>query len=208
MFFICERGVTSGQMADQIDPGRTNPNLPQFLQTPELTHGASAPFIQRTLCVAAALFDQTYLPTHVSKDEAFALALEAARALAEVEDTIIALDANEAEIRRQLASGEHKRHVVPKTPNLKARVEGAIGQLREVALLAQRLIELFYPRLKPNIPFSEHLKDALRTQLPADDPLWPHIEWCLKQTERFFSYRNALIHGGPGKDQKFIFTRL
>lgn len=204
MFFICERGVTSGQMADQIDPGRTNPNLPQFLQTPELTHGASAPFIQRTLCVAAALFDQTYLPTHVSKDEAFALALEAARALAEVEDTIIALDANEAEIRRQLASGEHKRHVVPKTPNLKARVEGAIGQLREVALLAQRLIELFYPRLKPNIPFSEHLKDALRTQLPADDPLWPHIEWCLKQTERFFSYRNALIHGGPGKDQKFI----
>jgi hypothetical protein len=81
LFFICERGVTSGQMADQIDPERTNPNMPQFVQTPELTHGASAPFIQRTLCVAAALFDQTYLPAHVSKDDAFALALEAARAL-------------------------------------------------------------------------------------------------------------------------------
>jgi hypothetical protein len=204
LFFICERGVTSGQMADQIDPERTNPNMPHLVQTPELTHGASAPFIQRTLCVAAALFDQTHLPTHVSKDEAFALALDAARALAEVEDNIIALDANEAKIRRQLVSGEHKPHVVPKTPNLKARVEGAVGQIRDVALLAQRLADLFYPRAKPNIPFSEHLKEALSIQLAADDPLWPHFEWCLEQIERFFSYRNALIHGGPGKDQKFI----
>jgi hypothetical protein len=154
--------------------------------------------------VAAALFDQTYLPAHVSNDEAFALALEAARALAEMEDTIIALDANEAEIRRQLASGEHKRHVVPKTPNLKARVEGAVGQLREVALLVQKLADLFYPRSKPNIPFSEHLRVALRNQLPADDPWWPHIEWGLGQIDRFFSYRNALIHGGPGRDQCFI----
>jgi hypothetical protein len=203
LFFICERGVTSGQMADQIDPERTNPNMPQFVQTPELTHGASAPFIQRTLCVAAALFDRTYLPAHVSKDDAFALALEAARALAEVEDTVIALDANEAGIRGQLASGEHKSHVVPKTPNLKGRVEGAVGHLREVALLAQKLADLFYPRPKSKTPFSEHLRNALRSQLPADDPFWPQVEWCLAQVERFFDYRNALIHG-PSKDQKFI----
>ena len=48
------------------------------------------------------------------------------------------------------------------------------------------------------------MKDALSNQLAADDPLWPHIEWCSKQIERFFNYRNALIHGGPGKDQRFI----
>jgi hypothetical protein len=204
LFFICERGVTSSQMADQIDPGRTNPSLAQIVQTPELTYGASVPFIQRTLCVAAALFDQTYLPARVSKDDAFALALEAARALAEVEDTIIALDAHQGEIRRQLALGEHKRHVVPKTPNLKGRIEGAAGHLREVALLAQRLADLFYPRPKPNIPFTEHLRDALRIQLAADDPLWSHVEWCFEQIERFSGYRNALIHGGPGKDQQFI----
>jgi hypothetical protein len=173
-----------------------------MIQTPELMYGASAPFMQRTLCVAAALFDQTYLPSHVSKDDAFALALEAARALAEVEDTIIALDVNEVETRGQLASGEHKRHVVPKTPNLKGRVGGAIGHLREVALLAQGLADLFYPRPRPNIPFSGHLQDALRNQLSAGDPLRPHIEWCLEQIDRFFSYRNALIH--PGKDQQFI----
>jgi hypothetical protein len=185
LFFICERGVTSGQMADQIDPGRTNSNLPQFVQTPELTHGASAPFIQRTLCVAAALFDQTYLPAHVSKDEAFALALDAARALAEVEDTIIALHANETEIRRQLASGERKQHVVPKTPNLKARVEGAVGQLGEVALLAQKLADLFYPRPTPNILFSRHLRDALRIQLAADDPLWPILNGVWSRSSVF-----------------------
>jgi hypothetical protein len=188
LFVICERGVTSGRMADQIDPGRTNPNLPQIVQTPELMYGADTPFIQRTLCVAAALFDKAYLPARLSKDDAFALALEAARALAELEDTILALDASEAEIRSQLASGEHKRHVVPKTRNLKGRAEGAVGHLREVALLTQRLADLFYPRAKPNIPFSEHLRDALRPQLPADDLMWPHIEWCLEQIERFFAY--------------------
>ena len=81
-------------------------------------------------------------------------------------------------------------------------------QLRRRPLLDQirphRLADLFYPRCKPNIPFSEHLRAALRNQLPADDPLWPHIECGLKQIDRFFSYRNALIHGGPGKDQRFI----
>ncbi|MBV8799483.1 MAG: hypothetical protein JOY77_07270 [Alphaproteobacteria bacterium] len=204
LFFICERGVTSGQLADEIDPGRTNPSLPQIVQTPELTYGASSPFIQRTLCVAAELFDQTYFPQQVSRDDGLVLALEAARALSEVEDTIIALDANEAKIRKQLASGEYKRHVVPKTPNLKGRVEGAVGHLREVALLAQKLADLFYPRAKSNIPFTSHLIDALKTQLPADDSLRPHVEWCLAQIERFFDHRNALIHGGPGKDQQFI----
>lgn len=204
LFFICERGVTSGQMADQIDPERTNPNMPQIVQTQELMYGASTALIQQTLCVAAELFDQTYLPARVSKDDAFALALEAARALAEVEDTITALAATEAQIRRQLMAGEHKRHVVPKTQNLKGRVEGAIGNLREVALLAQRLAYLFYPRATTNIPFSEHLRKAVSNQLAADDPLLPHIEWCLAQIERFFSYRNALTHGGPGNDQQFI----
>lgn len=204
LYFICERGVASGQMADQIDPERTNPNLPQIVQTPDLTYGASAPFIQRTLCVAAELFDQTYLPAQVSKDDAFALALEAARALSEVEDVIVALNTNQAELRKQLASGEHKRHVVPKTPNLKGRVGGAIGHLREVALLAQKLADLFYPRAKSNTPFTEHLRRALSVQLPEDDPLWRHVEWCLEQIGRFCDYRNALIHGGPGKDQQFI----
>ena len=72
-----------------------------------------------------------------------------------------------------------------------------------MALLAQKLADLFYPRPKSKTPFSEHLRNALRSQLPADDPFWPQVEWCLAQVERFFDYRNALIHG-PSKDQKFI----
>ncbi|MGC1302524.1 MAG: hypothetical protein WA840_09125 [Caulobacteraceae bacterium] len=199
IYFICEHGLTSAQMADQIDPERINPAMPQVVQRPELAYGATTPFMQRTVCVAVELFNQAHLPELVVRDDGLAKALDAAHALAEVQDAITALAESEAETRRRIEAGEQQRHVVPKTQNLKGRMEGCISSLRQVALHCQELALMFHPRQNRNDRFTPHLRAALKVQLAADDPLWPHVEWCFSQIERLFNYRNAMIHAEDDK---------
>jgi hypothetical protein len=194
VYFLCERGVGSAQMADQIDPERLNPNLPLVIQTTELGYGTTTPFVSRTLCAANEIFQQVYLPKSVLRDDALSAALLAAQALGEVQDNANVLAESEAEVRRQIDARELKLHVVPKTKNLKGLVEGAVQNLREVGLQAQHIADMFYPRGKATAPFTPHLRGALQAQLAADDPVWEHLEWSFRQIERLFAYRNALIH--------------
>lgn len=199
IYFIAERGVTSAQMADQIDPDRLNPALPNMIQRPELSYGSTTPFVARTICLGASLFDQTYLPASVSKDTACSLALEAAANLAEIQDNITALAASEAGVRRKIYARELKLHVLPRTPNLKGRVDGSINGLRSVVVTIQKLAELFYPKTKATDKFTPTLRSALIAKIEIDDPRWPTVEWCFAQLEKFSDYRAAMIHNDGEK---------
>jgi hypothetical protein len=198
LYFICERGITSMQMADQIDPERMNPNLPRMVQRPELAYGATTAFIQRTLCIGAELFDQTYLPETVRRDDAMGLALEAAEVLADVQDNINALADSEADVRRRMGAGEQPMHVIPRTTNLRQRVEGSVNGLRKAVLRCQSVADLFYVR-PHNANFTEHLRGVLEAQLDADDIAWPMLNWAFEAQRVVSNNRNAMIHADGNK---------
>ena len=153
IYLIAERGVSSGVMADQIDPDRQNPSIPQIVQRQELTYGADTPFIQNTLCVAVALLNSTHLPEGFPKEGGLMLAFNVAQEVAAVVDIVAELRQYGALTLAKMTRGEVTRAHLPRTPNLKGRVEQAIGHLRKVQLEIQRMSGLFYPRAAPNVPW-------------------------------------------------------
>lgn len=198
IYFIRESGITSAQLADQIDPERKNPNIPQVVQRPELHYGATTDFIQRTICVAVELFDGAHLPRHVHKDDAIALSLKAAETLSGCEDNISRLRDSEKHVRNQISTRAIRLDVLPKTNNLSTDVESTISSLRKTALICQGICDIFYPREK-NVNFSRHLRGIFNTRLEGTDPAWPAIERSFEALEKISNYRNAMIHDDQDK---------
>lgn len=197
MYFICERGITSAQMADQIDPERTNPKIPKVVQSPEMAYGATTPSIQRTLCVGAELFKQTYLPETVAQDDLLEIALEAAHLLAGVQDQINTLTAHVENLKRRVEAGEVPMHVTPKTPALNQTVRGSIADFHKFVVLCQKLSDLFYQRAH-NARWSDHLRTALAAQLKPDDANWAGLDWGFAVVKVITNARNAMIHIDDG----------
>ena len=150
LYLLAQRGVVSGEMADSIDPERTNEAIPPFVQRTELSYGVDHTFIQQTLCVAFQLLDHTYLPDTVDEDEARAHALDAAIALAAIIDVADEMQAHQDRTRAQLRAGSIDVGHLPRTANLRGKMHGCISHLREVETSLARLTLMFHPKAVPN----------------------------------------------------------
>jgi len=190
IYFIAQHGISSGLMADQIDPDRQNPNIPQLVQREELPYGATTPFIQRTFGAAAELMDPTHLPEGFPKDRGLLIALAAAKDLAAVADTVADLRAREAEVRVRMDRGEIKLTHLPSTPNLQGRGEQTIGHLRAVQVGLFELAGLFYPKARANAPWIE----SVRKGFAPEDDFNHYLDGAVGALAEIANCRNALIH--------------
>jgi hypothetical protein len=195
IYLIGERGVSSGVMADQIDPQRQNVNIPQIVQREELTYGANTQFLQKTLCTAVSLLQPTHLPTNFLTEAALMLTLKISQDLAAVADVIGEFRQHEAATRDKMAQGEVTRKHLPRTPNLKGRVEQAISHLRKVQVGIMAISGYFYPKQTQNAPWI----DSVKAGLAQDDPFREYINVALPALEEISNCRNAMIHGDDMK---------
>jgi len=200
IYFIAERGVSSGVMADQIDPDRRTASIPQIVQRQELTYGADTPFVQNTLCVAIALLDTAFLPANFPRETGLMIALNVAQDLAAVYDIVIELRQHAEAILTKVAKGEISREHLPRTPNLKGRVEQAIYHLRKIQLDIQRLCGLFYCKMAPNSPWVE----SLRAGLSENDPFWGNFDVAEKILNDVANCRHAMTHEDSSKRLEVI----
>jgi hypothetical protein len=199
IYFIRENGVSSAQMADQIDPDRKNPNIPQVVQRSEIHYGATASFIQRTICTCVELFNKAHLPHNINADDAIIIAINAADSLANIQDNISLLQESEARVRQGLAAGNILLDILPTTNGLKQNVESSISSMRKVAILSQSICDLFYPRIPKSETFSTHLRGKLIAQLGNQYPGQNMVDRNIKILETIFDYRNALVHEDDSK---------
>lgn len=95
LYTVTDSAVYSVQMADQIDPDRTNINLPRVMQQTVLHYGAESNFVARTFMTGGELFNTTYLGSVFPVDAAKLLSLELAKRLAALQDTFYGLVKNE-----------------------------------------------------------------------------------------------------------------
>lgn len=190
MYFLAERGVTSGVMADQIDPERTNPNIPFVVQRTELAYGLDTPFIQKTLCAAFELVDQTYLPSHVSKDSLLTMALHAASALAAVVDVTKELQAHQIETRGQPLSAAY----LPTTNNLTGRVKQSLAHLRDVENTIKEMTLHFYPKSASSDPWYKDLRAAIKTVYGSSSEVMECFDNFRAILNAVADHRNAMIH--------------
>jgi len=87
LHIIKEKGIYVCKLADQIDPARTNPNIPNVQQR-VLFYGTDSPLVRQTLLTAKKLFNPSDLPDTIDCDKALLLALQSLHDLASMQDIV------------------------------------------------------------------------------------------------------------------------
>lgn len=194
LYLLAQRGVVSGEMADSIDPERTNEAIPPFVQRTELSYGVDHTFIQQTLCVAFQLLDHTYLPDTVDEDEARAHALDAAIALAAIIDVADEMQAHQDRTRAQLRAGSIDVGHLPRTANLRGKMHGCISHLREVETSLARLTLMFHPKAVPNDQWQKGFRVAIAAKHGQKSEETEYLERVFTFLRSVVEHRNAIIH--------------
>lgn len=200
MYFLAERGVTSAVMADQIDPERTNANIPPVVQRTELAYGLDTPFLQRTLCAAFELIDQTHLPDHVDKDALLTMALGVASDLASTTDTIKELLAHQAETRAKKLTAAY----LPHTHNIVGKVRQSLAHLRDVESSIKEMSLHFYPKTASSDPWDKGLRSAMEAAYSDQPEAIEHFEKLSSFLLAVADHRNAMIH--PDETKRVTIT--
>jgi hypothetical protein len=190
IYFLAEKGVTSGVMADHIDPERTNPDIPFVVQRTELAYGLDAPFMQRTLCAAFELIDPTHLPDHVNKDGLLMLALDVASSLAAVIDVTKELHAHQAETREKPLTAAY----LPRTDNLMGKVKQSLVHLRDVENGIKEMTLHFYPKAASSDPWDKNLRAAMKATQGSNPAAMDLFEELRDFLLSVADHRNAMIH--------------
>ena len=199
LYAVTDRAIYAVQMADQIDPDRTNINLPMTVQQKGLGYGSDSEFVARTFMTAAQLFNPTYLGQTFPVTEGKLLGLELAKRLATLQDFYNALAANEerAEVELQTArrQGSFK---LPETPDLRTRVETFAAAADRIQETLFKIAFLFYPKPAKQEGTRAYLIAAVEAATPGRTNYHDGIKSIVELLHRIREHRNASVHeDGP-----------
>ena len=199
MFLLAERCLSSGVFADQIDPRRTNPSLPQVIQQKELSFGVEHLFVRKTVGAAFELADQTHLPEAVGADDLLSIVLDAASSLASVVEVADELRQHQVEMREASKARQLTAAYLPRTPNIKAKVRQCLAALRDVEISVKRLVTLFYPKDVQNESWDAKVKPAMTAKHGDVEGFeeWRKAAW--RALNEVAHHRHAMIHPAQNK---------
>ncbi len=144
LLIVKSTAIYEVKMADSVDPGRTNPKIPNTQQR-LLPMGSESPLLGRTLLTAHALFDKSRLP-RINTSEAVEWSLNAATDLSAMQDALDRLVAKQDEIAANLEGQKlTDGFIMPAIGNL---VPESKSFLQKADHLLQALLDiarLFYP---------------------------------------------------------------
>jgi hypothetical protein len=199
LYSVMEHGIYAVQMADQIDPDRTNADLPPTVQQRVLAYGSDDPIAARTFMTAGVLFDRTYLGQSFPVDEGKLLSLELASRLGTLQDALDALVANERRVVEELDKLVTKGSLrVPSVPDLRSRVEGFLAGADRIQETLFAIAHLFYPRPKSSLDTRRNLLDQIERKTPGRDAFHASMKVIVELLHEVREHRNASVHtDGP-----------
>jgi hypothetical protein len=145
LYMVKERGIYGVQLADQIDPKRTNASIPDTQQR-VLAIGSNDPIVARTLLTAHTLFDEKLLGASFEKEKGLRLALELLKDFAAIGTIRGDLETAEQQAR---ASYEAQQPVsgmlaLPSIGNLDARCDAFAQKAGHIVNSLEAIAKLFY----------------------------------------------------------------
>lgn len=194
LYFVAEFGVSSAVLADTIDPDRTNPKIPTFVQQVEFSYGADTPFVQQTICAAISLFNDSYMPKEFDCNVGLTIVLSMSRELASIADTIEELNDSQSAIEMDMKAGKIDSRHIPRTANLVGRCNQGIAHLRSVEQAAAKLAVMLFPKIKANDRWTAPLLKRAAEYFHEGHPCHDTMRDCLRIFQNLADHRNALIH--------------
>jgi hypothetical protein len=147
MYFVKEHGIYALQLADQIDPGRTNAAIPDTQQC-VLRIGSDNPVVARTLLTANTLFKEAVLGVEFPREKALRLTLSMLKDIVALTDMRVDLEAADASAREKFLSERHTPGslVLPAIGNLEARCDAFAQKAGHIVNALEEIAKFFYPR--------------------------------------------------------------
>lgn len=195
---IKEGGIYELKLADQIDPDRTDPRVPN-MQRRVMNYGSGAEFVRQTLLTADALLRNGMIGAHVAKDDVVSLAFVAAQDLAFMTDASKALLSELEAVTG--ASVEKGSLIVPALRDLEPRVQAFIQKADHVLQSLLGTVRAFFGDSAAKAWFESLFELSLR-RYGKDDRLTLFLGEILPFLQRVRAARNCVEH--PKADQRLV----
>lgn len=190
-----ENSIYEIKMGDDIDPKRTNPDIPTTYQR-VLNLGSKFPLVQRTLLAGQVLFNKNYLPKELNTDKAMTLAFSALKDIAAMLEIASELEANQAEAVQTAHKAKHG-FPVPAVGNVAARFKSFIQKADHALQSLLAIMRLFYGREKAKN--FEILAEYACHTYGADDPFCNLMNAILPFLKHVRAARNCAEHENPNQ---------
>lgn len=204
MYAIKERAIYSFMLADNIDPGRTNPAIPN-VQQKAYDIGYDSELVARTLLTAKILFKDGMLDARLKSENILPLVLDF------FEETLALLKsfgAFSSEIRRLSESvKEQQKHgasvLLPSVPDLRGKVKGFVQRAEHATQALLAMCKVFYEFPKNKHGFIS-FPEAIKTRRDVDQAMLQWAEQIAAYAKFLRNCRHCVEH--PHNDQKIVLT--
>ena len=195
LLMITDRCIYAIKVADQIDPGRTNAELPHNIQQKLFNHGADSELVCRSFLQAWRLFRKEFQP--IDNDAALAQAFEALGELIAMRNTTDEFRAAQRlAIESAAGGGRDASLAIPAVGNVRAHCKTFAQKADHCAVALLSIVRLFYPEMKKKNwdDFCTMVKD----RYGAGDPFSKLMEAATPILQLIRNTRDCLDHHNVG----------
>ena len=196
------------QLADEIDPQRTNIAIPNTHQK-VLDYGTEFPYVRMTLMIARRLFRNEVLGTNFCYKTGINLAYEALQELAAMHDIRKSLSTHFDKIAQEVKDSlvEHRSMAVPSMGDVRGVTKAFLQKSDHLLAALFNIVKLFYGDEIGKGMF-EGLHHMICTKLGDDDPFSRFLEAALPFLTFVRNARNGVEHPDRTKSVKVADIRL
>jgi hypothetical protein len=198
---ITDKGIYLTRLADDIDPGRTNIDVPN-IHKKVLEHGFENDIVGRVLLQARVLFDNTHLGPDFDCDSAISAAFEATQLLLEMRDIHALLCAEiQAIMEKGLSPDIGRSQNIPTVKDLQTHIKTYVHKADQVRDIIIGLLKLVYGAGQGK-RLLEHIKDAIVAKHGANSDLDQFFDLIKPALEFTRNLRNGVEH--PQSNHRLI----
>lgn len=197
LLIIKERSIYEMIMADTVDPGRTNINLPNSIHKLIIDKGTESETVSRILLTALNLFRPEYISNSVDCNKLISLTIDMLSEISilekEIEEYLTAENntATEYEERKQ----QRVSYKLPAIINLDSKCKTIFQKANHIEQTLIDIIKEFYPNLgltkQSHFPF---LYEKLKGLYGETDPFVEFISKTLYFMQVIYELRNGFDH--------------
>ena len=206
---VKDGGTYEVELADKIDPNRTNPNIPDTHKC-LIRYGSTSKFISRSLLTGDVLVNEKYLRAEVSRDRIMPIVLNLASKFAQINDLIeeysgheiAAMDALERANKQTKISGSL---AIPEVPNLDSTCKNFFIQAKHSLQDMLNISSGFFgDDLKRG--FFSNLQDIVSQNYGEDDKFYLFLKEADPLHEFVRVARNCIEHEKP--EERVIISNI
>jgi hypothetical protein len=144
LYFVKTRAIYSFQLADQIDPDRTNSDIPNIQQR-ELAIGSDNFAVARVLLTAKRLLTKTALGQSFDVNQGLEIAIDLLKDVAALIDMRERLEVAQREATSTQIAERPRNFRLPPVENIEAQGDAFAQKAAHAVTGLERLAKLFYP---------------------------------------------------------------